>query len=165
MAKCQFCNNPATVHLTQIVQNQMHKVDLCEACAEEKGVTDPDGFSIAELVQKSDHLALGSAPGLKCAACGFTPRQFRESGRLGCPECYESFKSLLSPYLRNMQIGQKHAGKAPRPSPERERRLALQSLRQELEDAVADERFEQAAELRDEILRLEEESSSTTLSS
>ena len=39
--KCDLCSKPATVHLTQIVNNKVHKVDLCEECAQAKGVTDP----------------------------------------------------------------------------------------------------------------------------
>ena len=49
--KCDLCSKPATVHLTQIVNNKVHKVDLCETCAQAKGVTDPSGFSLADLLQ------------------------------------------------------------------------------------------------------------------
>jgi protein arginine kinase activator len=49
--QCQVCKkSPATVHLTQIIENQVKKVDLCEACAKEKGVNDPTGFSLADLL-------------------------------------------------------------------------------------------------------------------
>jgi hypothetical protein len=51
--KCDLCSKPATVHLTQILDNKVHKVDLCEACAQEKGVTDPSGFSLADLLLKA----------------------------------------------------------------------------------------------------------------
>ena len=51
--KCDLCTKPATVHLTQIVNNKVHKVDLCEACAQAKGVTDPAGFSLADLLVKA----------------------------------------------------------------------------------------------------------------
>ena len=51
--KCDLCAKPATVHLTQIVNNKVHKVDLCEACAQAKGVTDPSGFSLADLLLKA----------------------------------------------------------------------------------------------------------------
>ena len=53
--QCQFCNkSPATVHLTQIVEDEMKKLDLCETCAKQKGVTDPTGFSLAELLLGAD---------------------------------------------------------------------------------------------------------------
>ena len=50
--KCSLCGKPATVHLTQIINNKIHKVDLCEDCAKAKGVTDPAGFSLAVLLIK-----------------------------------------------------------------------------------------------------------------
>ena len=52
--KCDLCTNPATVHLTQIVNNKVHKVDLCEACAQAKGVTDLSGFSRHQLCNGTD---------------------------------------------------------------------------------------------------------------
>jgi len=56
---CQLCKQKeATVHLTQIVEDEMKKLDLCEACAKQKGVTDPTGFSLAELLLG----AAGDAP-------------------------------------------------------------------------------------------------------
>src|ERR1017187_1129944 len=51
--KCDICSKPATVHLTQILDNKVHKVDLCEECAQAKGVTDPSGFSLADLLLKA----------------------------------------------------------------------------------------------------------------
>jgi protein arginine kinase activator len=90
---CNFCKkNEAKVHLTQIVDNKMQKVDLCEACSKEKGVSDPTGFSLADLL-----LGLGAAQEmekasggaeLKCPHCGFTQADFKKAGRLGCSECY-----------------------------------------------------------------------------
>jgi protein arginine kinase activator len=47
---CHFCKRPATVHLTQTTEKQTKKVDLCESCAKEKGVDDPTGFSLADLL-------------------------------------------------------------------------------------------------------------------
>ena len=69
--KCDLCSKPATVHLTQIVNNKVHKVDLCEACAEAKGVTDPGGFSLADLLLKASLTpdAAPPAPGTRCPRC------------------------------------------------------------------------------------------------
>ena len=54
---CDVCkNNQATVFLTQIVDGKMQKVNLCESCSKEKGVTDPTGFALADLL-----LGLGAA--------------------------------------------------------------------------------------------------------
>ena len=51
--KCHHCDSQATVHLTQIINGQMHKMDLCEACAQEKGVTNPDNLSIGNLLDEN----------------------------------------------------------------------------------------------------------------
>ena len=51
--KCHHCDNQATVHLTQILNGQMHKMDLCESCAQAKGVTNPENLSIGGLMEKS----------------------------------------------------------------------------------------------------------------
>ncbi|MGH7997663.1 MAG: UvrB/UvrC motif-containing protein, partial [Opitutaceae bacterium] len=69
--KCDFCSKPATVHLTQIVNNKVHKVDLCESCAQSKGVTDPSGFSLADLLLKASLNPEGApAGGIRCEQCG-----------------------------------------------------------------------------------------------
>src|SRR5665213_95536 len=71
--KCDLCTKPATVHLTQIVNNKVHKVDLCEECAQTKGVTDPTEFSsLADLLLKASLNPEAGAAGLRCEACGFT---------------------------------------------------------------------------------------------
>ena len=50
--QCSHCKKPATIHLTQIIDNKIHKVDLCEDCPYKQGVTDPEGFSLADFVLK-----------------------------------------------------------------------------------------------------------------
>jgi len=151
--KCDLCGKPATVHLTQIVNNQIHKLDLCEECAKAKGVTDPSGFSLADLLVKS----AGSAPEqsstqLVCEHCGFTQADFRKYGRLGCPACYERFKPILDPALANMHKGVTHLGKVPTRSLERRAiHEQLQRLEHNLKEAIRTERYEDAARIRDEI--------------
>jgi protein arginine kinase activator len=154
---CSACKEkPATVHLTQIVGDKMQKLDLCEECAKAKGVNDPSGFALADLM-----LGLGasqeieqSAGGVesKCARCGFSQADFKKSGRLGCPECYKTFAEGLEGLLKTMHKGTRHAGKVPealRATREQADRLKL--LQKKLAKAIEDENFEQAAHLRDEI--------------
>ena len=100
--KCDLCSKPATVHLTQIVNNKVHKVDLCEACAQAKGVTDPSGFSLADLLLKASLTPDGAATdGLRCEHCGFTQGDFKKHGRFGCPHCYE-FEPLLTSWVSKL---------------------------------------------------------------
>jgi protein arginine kinase activator len=149
---CDLCGKPATVHLTQIVNNQIHKLDLCESCAAAKGVTDPTGFSLADLLVKSGGGSEAAESQLVCEHCGFSQADFKKLGRLGCPACYERFKPILEPVLANMHKGVTHLGKVPARSIERrtlQERVAR--LEHELGEAVKSERYEDAARLRDEI--------------
>jgi len=158
---CDVCKSKdATVFLTQIVEGKMQKVNLCEACSKEKGVNDPTGFALADLL-----LGLGAAQeieknplGIRCPVCGFSQNDFKKTGRLGCSACYDAFSEGLTGMLKNMHRGLIHTGKIPS-------RLALTlikdrelaSLQQGLEKAILEEKFEEAANLRDKIRSLESE--------
>lgn len=157
--KCNLCGKPATVHLTQIVNNKVHKVDLCEACAQAKGVTDPGGFSLADLLVKA---ALNPEPvatsGLHCEQCGFTQADFKKLGRFGCPACFEAFKEMLDPMLENIHKGVRHTGKVPRRSATRKTLYdRLTRLETDLSEAIKTERYEDAARFRDEIALVRQE--------
>jgi protein arginine kinase activator len=164
--KCDFCDTKATVFLTQLVEGQMKKVSLCENCAKERGVTDPTGFSLADLLlggisSATDPLATsqadaGSSGGTKaCPACGFTLEDLRRVRRFGCAECYTTFGEEIAPMLRGMHKGGGHVGKVPEGLMALQfKHQRLQDLRLRLEQAVASENYEEAAGIRDEILTL-----------
>jgi protein arginine kinase activator len=150
--KCDLCGKPATVHLTQIVNNKIHKVDLCEGCAQAKGVTDPSGFSLADLLLKASLNPEPAAEVVRCEQCGFTQADFKKHGRFGCPACYETFKDVISPMLGNMHKGTVHIGKVPQRALERKSLYdRLTQLQGELDQAIKSERYEDAARCRDEI--------------
>jgi protein arginine kinase activator len=155
--KCDLCTNPATVHLTQIVNNKVHKVDLCESCAQAKGVTDPSGFSLADLLLKASLNPEMPSSAVRCEQCGFTQNDFKKHGRFGCPQCYATFSGLIEPMLDNMHKGTAHAGKVPEKALERKSlHDRLGELESNLEDAVKTERYEDAARYRDEINQLKQ---------
>lgn len=155
--KCDLCANPATVHLTQIVNNKVHKVDLCETCAQAKGVTDPSGFSLADLLLKASLNPDAPVSAVRCEQCGFTQNDFKKHGRFGCPQCYETFSGLIEPMLDNMHKGTAHTGKVPERALERKTlHDRLDELESNLEDAVKTERYEDAARFRDEINQLKQ---------
>lgn len=154
---CDICKkNVATVHLTQMVEGKTKKVDLCEACSKEKGVDDPTGFSLADLLLglgAAQEMAHASSTGeTRCPHCGFTQADFKKAGRLGCAECYTTFAEGLEGLLKSMHKGTRHVGKVPQ-ALKRSQDLSdrLKSLQKKLEKAVADEDFESAVQLRDEI--------------
>jgi protein arginine kinase activator len=156
--QCSICKEKAaTVHLTQIVGDKMQKLDLCDECAKAKGVNDPAGFALADLMlglgaaQEIEQAAGGAE--LKCPRCGFTQADFKKSGRLGCPDCYKTFSEGLSGLLKTMHKGTSHEGKAPASS---EYASRLKLLQEKLKKAVESEKFEEAAQLRDEINQVTE---------
>jgi len=149
--KCDLCSKPATVHLTQIVNSKIHKVDLCEACAQAKGVTDPNGFSLADLLLKAS-LNPEPATDARCESCGFTPQDFKKTGRFGCAACYGHFSRLLDPMLDSMHKGISHTGKVPHRAVARKSLYErLTQLESDLDAAIKSERYEDAARFRDEI--------------
>jgi protein arginine kinase activator len=142
----------------------MQKLDLCEDCAKAKGVNDPAGFALADLMlglgaaQEIEQAAGGTE--LKCPRCGFTQADFKKSGRLGCPECYKTFSVGLSGLLKTMHKGTRHVGKAPETMrTAHENADRLRTLQKKLEKAIESENFEEAAQLRDEIKQVSERSS------
>lgn len=156
MLCCVCKEKEAKVHLTQIVGEKMQKVDLCEQCAAQKGVNDPTGFSLADLLlglgaSQEMEQASGGADA-KCPNCGFSQADFKKAGRLGCSECYVTFSEGLESLLKTMHKGTRHVGKSPQ-SAQQSRELAdkIKSLEKKLAKAVADEDFEQAAAMRDEL--------------
>jgi protein arginine kinase activator len=159
--KCDLCAKPATVHLTQIVNNKVHKVDLCEACAQAKGVTDPSGFSLADLLLKASLNPEQPTTGARCEQCGFTQNDFKKHGRFGCPTCYEAFKGIVEPMLDNMHKGTSHTGKVPQRALERKSLYdRLTKLELDLTEAIKSERYEDAARARDEISQVKQSASS-----
>lgn len=150
--KCDLCTKPATVHLTQIVNNKVHKVDLCEECAQAKGVTDPSGFSLADLLLKASLNPEPSTAGVRCEQCGFTQADFKKHGRFGCPSCYETFNAVVEPMLDTMHKGTAHTGKVPQKALARKSLYErLTKLELDLNEAIQSERYEDAARTRDEI--------------
>jgi protein arginine kinase activator len=150
--KCDLCSKPATVHLTQILDNKVHKVYLCEACAQEKGVTDPSGLSLADLLLKASLNTDAASGGIRCEQCGFSPADFKKQGRFGCPACYGAFKGILDPMLDGMHKGTVHSGKVPHKAMERKTLYdRLTKLEGDLTEAIKAERYEDAARCRDEI--------------
>jgi len=148
--KCQICGKPATVHLTQIVGSKIHKIDLCEDCAREKGVTDPEGFSLGEIFGGAHAQQTGES--LVCDKCGFTPKDFKKNGLFGCPDCYVKFAPVLEPMLRTMHRDIVHRGKVPARSLKKMSiRGRISAMEEQLDLAIKDERFEDAAKIRDEL--------------
>lgn len=156
---CDNCGSTqAVVHLTQIVNNQISTHRLCEKCAAEKGLEsapEPTSLPLTDFLAQmgKDQAAESEPASQQCSFCGLTFKEFRETGRLGCPHCYETYATHLQRLLRRVHGSTQHVGKVylpPDPTASDVGRR-LDALRRKLSRAVEAEDFERAAELRDEI--------------
>jgi protein arginine kinase activator len=161
--KCEKCGKAqAKVHMTEIVsETDKREHHLCEKCAEKLGYTPPQQhFTISELLAglASGQISAnaGDTPDITCPSCGIAFAQFQSSGRFGCAQDYEVFAAQIEPRLERFHDAKQHCGKVPRSGDSAQRRAGrLRSLRAQLREAVAQESYEEAARLRDEIKTLE----------
>lgn len=138
---CFRCKlNEATVYLACFVDGKMQKVNLCEDCSKQQGVSDP-AVSLAEI--------------LVCPKCGFTAADFKNSGRLGCPECYTVFANTITPLLTSLHHGPRHVGKTPHAKHSAcDQAERIKSLQQQMNKCIENEDFERAAAIRDDLHRI-----------
>jgi protein arginine kinase activator len=120
--------------------------------AKVNGIFDPLAYDLLD----SGPVAGSGKSAETCPTCGYSRLEFERRGKFGCPHCYEAFKDLLPDLLKRLHMGLQHNGKVPRSSltPEFvERRRVL--LQNRIAAAVAEESYEDAAAIRDELLELE----------
>ncbi len=168
MKKCRRCSKPATLHITEMREGGVHELHLCETCYQEylDFSETPEDTEAPETPDSSPEIAielsgdqtLEELDQTACPNCGISFREFRSQGRLGCPHDYTEFENELLPLLENIHGETQHCGKLPtRAADSSHRQYELIRLRKELQQAVASEEYESAAQLRDAIVSLESE--------
>lgn len=170
---CEICNkNEATIHIQEIVNSKKKSLHICQECASKKNGASNllNGLNLADILYNistnipapeetpisSAEQKVTPAPTVMCGKCGWSTVKFSEKGRLGCAECYNVFKDILSLAFKNMHKGTMHVGKRPGiPSKEADEdtrnAIELMKLQKQLEEHILREEFEKAAELRDKI--------------
>jgi protein arginine kinase activator len=160
---CEQCEkSEATIHLTQVVDGEVKKVHLCESCAAKSGFDLQGGMSITDILLSIGGQAPSSEPTPEaersCPACHMQRSDFKKSGQFGCPACYEAFAEDLKPLLKAIHHAETHTGKVPSREGVRVRMTAqIAALQRDLGEAVADERYEEAAQIRDRIRECREQ--------
>ena len=146
---CDICQkNSATVHLTEIVNDKVVEMHICQACASLKAEELNGQFNISDFLgglAGAEGLR-ANKPALKCKSCGFSYEEFKKKGRLGCSRCYSVFKQQLLPLLKKIHSSARHVGKIPgkaRPGVSLE--LDVEELRNRLSRAIKLEEYEEAA--------------------
>ena len=174
--KCDKCDNEATVHEMIVKGGAKSERHLCEHCARELGLN-PGGATLGQLITKFVVAPQGQplappgkppppkpTPPTTCRGCGTTFADFKQTGRLGCSECYTTFEPQLASLIERAHEGATHhVGKRPTRWEERSaraeadtaRRERIDDLRRRLEQAVMAEQYEAAAVLRDELRKIE----------
>ncbi len=161
--KCECCHEAeATIHLTQVIDGEVKKLNLCQACAQKNGIDLNSPISITDVL-----LGLGQQEGgapkslsefdLSCSRCQMTRAEFKKRARLGCPDCYDAFMGELSAIMQAMHHSRQHVGKIPaRQGNEARITAQIAALQKDIETAIAKEEYEVAASLRDKIRALKE---------
>ncbi len=165
---CEECREKnAVVFLKLAVNNKVTELHLCPACAAKKGMgfgLETGAFNISDIVGNMSGYFKDFLPPekktLRCGACGLKYSEFKETGRLGCPDCYLSFETQLGELMSRIHGASQHLGRVYQGGPalklsKAETARRLEELRGALHDAVAKEDFEGAARLRDAIKQLE----------
>jgi len=168
---CDLCKKrQATVHVTEIINNEMTELHLCEDCAKKKSFQMEQHFGLADLLAGLSDLDVPleetKQRKLKCSNCGLNYEDFKKIGRLGCGECYNTFRQNLVPLLKRIHRATKHVGSVPLKKEikhkEEEKKVEvhetkeskIEMLKRQMQEAVEEEAFEKAARIRDKINEL-----------
>ena len=159
--KCQQCEKPATIHITEITGPELDELHLCEDCgkiylSQQEPASDSTMSPLFKLIEDADELA--ALQQQVCEICGSSFYEFRHSGRLGCPHDYVCFEAELEPLIVNIHAATDHVGKRPkRGVNSSEQQVLLVRMRQEMKEAIEREDYETASSLRDQIQELEKQ--------
>lgn len=164
---CDICNKrEAKIYYTEIINGKKKEQHLCEECASEHSsfmVRNPftnQDFSIGGLLSGilesystvENNEEVGEVP--VCKYCGMKYNEFLEHGRFGCAKCYQSFGKLLGKSFRTLHGADVHTGKKPKGYVSETNRIVnglseYDKLSIQLQQAIEQEEFEEAARLRD----------------
>lgn len=182
---CQNCGkNEVNFRYTQIINGVKKEMALCDKCAKELGLEKidfnmPINFAsfLGDFLEEYDNEKFlpnfAKANILKCDKCGMTYDEFVDKGKFGCDNCYTVFEERINPVLKNIHGSSEHIGRNSKLIDKitskkeevkeklqdikemHEEKDELKKLKDELKKAIKEERYEDAAKLRDEIKKVE----------
>lgn len=166
---CQSCGKKtATTHIKTIVNGKLTEYHLCPDCANQKGygnIFSSWGMDFGNLLGGFIGNDIPDSQVTRCPTCGVSFDEITQSGKIGCADCYQTFRRQLLPVIQRIHGTARHKGKVPGGSALRitggehqmmpVRESPLDEKRRLLKQAIANEDFEQAAVLRDQIKEME----------
>ena len=158
---CEKCGkHNATTHIRTVVNGVVSEINLCPYCAEKEGYDTMPHNSLASMLASMLGESLNGGIGeqrLRCSVCGADFNDIAKTGKVGCANCYKTFNNELLPYLKRVHGSTRHIGKIPNKAPLMviPTEDTVDTLRLELNRLVSEERYEEAAIVRDKIRKLE----------
>jgi len=145
------------------MDDKIMEFHICQECARLKAEELKQHLSISEFlsnltIQEDLDKKLKD---IRCSFCGITFYDFKKKGRLGCANCYFTFKDQLFPIIKKVHSTTQHKGKFPPTVKEEiivDKKLAI--LRERLKKAIQIEAYEEAAMIRDQIKELKKKEKS-----
>lgn len=182
---CDNCKKrEANVRYSENINGVRKEMNLCEECSRKLGITEKMNFEIPhfdfsnffgsfleDFATPEFMPLLNNVKESRCESCDSTFNDIINTGRYGCPNCYDIFEDKMDPILKKLQGANRHTGRLGRVSEnnvkfEKEKEKAktdktpsskLEKLQADLKLAVKEERYEDAAKIRDEIKKEEKE--------
>ena len=178
---CDNCRKrEVNVRYSENINGRKKELNLCEECSRKLGITQMDfnmpidfssflGEFMEDLMTPDFIPALNEIKTLKCNQCGYTFEDIVNTGRLGCGNCYDVFQERLDPIIKKMQGANRHVGRIGKAidtkidekmnkqttKKEEKQESQLEKLQKDLKQAIKEERYEDAAKIRDEIKKLD----------
>ena len=157
--KCDRCGAASVYHSTLIVNGVSQKTNLCRDCALKEGVFTNQKQNIFDDMFSSfaDLLGFEQIENVVCPVCKTSLKEFKASGKLGCPNCYEEFREEIAQLIKRIAPFETHKQESVKPLKPRKqtKEEKIAALREEMKLAVTEERYEDAAKIKKQILKLE----------
>ena len=148
--KCSNCGkNNANITYKQNINGEIINLNLCESCAHKLGIFNSFDDIFSPMILDLDYILPEE---IKCPKCGYTFSKYKATGLFGCDECYNTFKKEIDSILPKIQGKNRHVAKISKKSTMKDEKLTeLDKLKEELQQLIKEEKFEDAAVIRDKI--------------
>lgn len=169
--KCQSCGKKdATVKYYENINGKKQTLYFCTNCAKNMGFTDFPSLSDFSNLTNLFSPIFSTIPEFdlleekKCKKCGYTLDDYANTGMLGCENCYETFGRNLDDLLYKMHGRNRHKFQERREEKKSieedkkseflkksKKEKEIDKLKEKLNQLVKEEKYEEAAKVRDEI--------------